>query len=275
MRPFLPFATLLGAAFLLGCQEQASGPVGLEGLDPQLKVVCDNVRPDHPQCQPPPPPSDDAETFNVTIMTCFALHATVPGGPCLTPGPVWTPVPQTVQAKSGNWLHIWDSGGNGTRGRPKYPGAFNTKIFLQPVETASIASCAGDMGNPSLSGKLNQISSLSRVFDFQVGYDIADNPTGFHFFLFRWEDNDGTFSASTGFGSSGSDEHTSIDFLGDNNPNPGNAFTPDDITDATIPRVFRITGAKVIAQELDKNKVIRMFECPNDHIIEVTVTPVT
>ena len=31
MRPFLPFATLLGAAFLLGCQEQASSPVGLEG----------------------------------------------------------------------------------------------------------------------------------------------------------------------------------------------------------------------------------------------------
>jgi len=31
MRPFLPFATLLGTAFLLGCQEQASSPVGLEG----------------------------------------------------------------------------------------------------------------------------------------------------------------------------------------------------------------------------------------------------
>ena len=31
MRPFLPFATLLGAAFLLGCQEQASSPIGLEG----------------------------------------------------------------------------------------------------------------------------------------------------------------------------------------------------------------------------------------------------
>ena len=31
MRPFLPFATLLGTAFLLGCQEQASGPVGPYG----------------------------------------------------------------------------------------------------------------------------------------------------------------------------------------------------------------------------------------------------
>ena len=31
MRPFLPFATLLGAAFLLGCQEQASSPVAPDG----------------------------------------------------------------------------------------------------------------------------------------------------------------------------------------------------------------------------------------------------
>ncbi len=28
MRPFLPSVVLLGAAFLLGCQEQGSGPVG-------------------------------------------------------------------------------------------------------------------------------------------------------------------------------------------------------------------------------------------------------
>ena len=32
MRSFLPVATLLGTAFLLGCQEQASSPVGPEGL---------------------------------------------------------------------------------------------------------------------------------------------------------------------------------------------------------------------------------------------------
>jgi len=31
MRPFLPFATLLSAVFLLGCQEQASSPVEPEG----------------------------------------------------------------------------------------------------------------------------------------------------------------------------------------------------------------------------------------------------
>ena len=36
MRPFLPFATLLGVAFLLGCQEQASSPVGPESLGVQL-----------------------------------------------------------------------------------------------------------------------------------------------------------------------------------------------------------------------------------------------
>ena len=38
MRPFLPFATLLGAAFLLGCQEQGSVPVGPESLGLQLHV---------------------------------------------------------------------------------------------------------------------------------------------------------------------------------------------------------------------------------------------
>ena len=32
MRAFLPFATLLGAVFLLGCQDRGSGPVGPEGL---------------------------------------------------------------------------------------------------------------------------------------------------------------------------------------------------------------------------------------------------
>ncbi len=36
MRPFLPFATLLGAAFLLSCQEQGSIPVGPEGQGPQF-----------------------------------------------------------------------------------------------------------------------------------------------------------------------------------------------------------------------------------------------
>ena len=32
MRPFLPFATLLSAAFLLGCQDLGSGPVVPEDL---------------------------------------------------------------------------------------------------------------------------------------------------------------------------------------------------------------------------------------------------
>ncbi len=71
----------------------------------------------------------------------------------------------------------------------------------------------------------------------------------------------------------GSQPAPSIDFLGDNDPNTGDPFEPDDITDGAITRVFRITNAKVIAQELNKNKVIRMLECPNPHIIEVTVAP--
>ncbi len=36
MRPFLPFAAVLTAAFLLGCQDQGSEPVGPENEGPQL-----------------------------------------------------------------------------------------------------------------------------------------------------------------------------------------------------------------------------------------------
>ena len=36
MRSFLPSVALVTAAFLLGCQEQASNPVGPEGLGPQF-----------------------------------------------------------------------------------------------------------------------------------------------------------------------------------------------------------------------------------------------
>ena len=36
MRSFLPLATLLSMAFLLGCQEQSSSLVGLEGLGPEF-----------------------------------------------------------------------------------------------------------------------------------------------------------------------------------------------------------------------------------------------
>ena len=42
MRPFLPFATLLGMAFLLGCQEQGSGPVGPEVAGPQFHEAHDS-----------------------------------------------------------------------------------------------------------------------------------------------------------------------------------------------------------------------------------------
>ena len=36
MRSFLSFATLLGVAFLLGCQDQGPGPVGLDSLTPEF-----------------------------------------------------------------------------------------------------------------------------------------------------------------------------------------------------------------------------------------------
>ena len=39
---------LLSAAFLLGCQEQGSEPVGPEGLGPEFKLDCDLKPADHP-----------------------------------------------------------------------------------------------------------------------------------------------------------------------------------------------------------------------------------
>ncbi len=46
------------------------------------------------------------------------------------------------------------------------------------------------------------------------------------------------------------------------------------VDDPTKIRVFRISGGKVIAHELDKNKVIATLACDNNHNIEVTVDPV-
>ena len=87
----------------------------------------------------------------------------------------------------------------------------------------------------------------------------------FSIFLFRWKENDGRiFSASTGFGSNEADPPTIV-FLGDGMGGGGA------IDDPTETRVFQISGAKVIARELRRNKVIAMLECPNPHAYVVTV----
>ena len=66
MRAFLPFATLLGAAFLLGCQEQGSGPVAPAGLGPQLHashLTCEGHRKNDVGCDA----NGGTETFEVTV----------------------------------------------------------------------------------------------------------------------------------------------------------------------------------------------------------------
>lgn len=176
-----------------------------------------------------------------------------------------------MQAKSGNWLHVWDLGGNGTRGRAKYPGTFSTQIHMRPV---NISTCVDEDGSSVTSSplfaKLESGTSgfLPTVFDFQVGYDIGDNPRGFSIFQFRWEETIAsvtrTFSARTGFGLSGSDPAPHLTFLG----------APADIDNPDAIRVFRIKAdAKVILEELDKNTVIATLVCRNDHTYEVTVEP--
>lgn len=248
-------AILLLAAFMWSCQEQGSVPVasdtgeGLTTLEKKGGI-------------PGGPEDGSAETFDVTVTTAG--------------GPVWTDGPQEVQtANAKGRLHIFDSGGNGTRGRPNYDNAaFSTKIFLQPLGACDAeATDPADMSTTlrdELFGKLDQTSDFRNVvFDFQVNYDIGDSEEaaqGFSIFLFRWEDGDRTFSASIGRFDA---DHPgpSIDFLGDNSP----PF--DDITNPDITRVFKISGGTVIARELNKNKVIATLACENKHDIEVTVAP--
>jgi hypothetical protein len=161
-----------------------------------------------------------------------------------------------------DWLHVYDSGGTGTRGLPDYDNAaFYTKIHMQPspIEECELEGLESHRG--LLYSKFIQPNPGWRVFDFQVGFDIADNPTGFSFFLFRWKEGDRIFSARTGFGFRGSDPAPAIDFLGDDK----------DIRDSTIDRTFRISGAKVIASEHDGKKVIAALSCDNLGEYDVTV----
>jgi len=93
MRPFLPFATLLGAVFLLGCQEQGSEPVGPEGPQfdkPSIEPPNDNCEmPDirghcHDDDEPVEDPliaagralffGEDGEDFDGNGRTCGTCH---------------------------------------------------------------------------------------------------------------------------------------------------------------------------------------------------------
>ena len=242
--------------------------MGPDGLVPQFHadhVMCEGHKKKDAGCNDPPPPGDDPETLLVLIKTCNTPN---PPNPCTDLSDPWTDEPQVVQAKSGNWLHVWDSGGNGTRGRAKYPGAFSTEIHMQPDNASTCVDEDGmDASASSLFAKLEQDTPLPTVFDFQAGYDIANNPWGFSIFQFRWEETTAnvtrTFLARTGFGLSGSNDHPHLTFLG-----------AGDIDDPMATRVFRIKAdAKVILEELDKNTVIATLVCDNEHTYEVTVAP--
>lgn len=247
-------AVVLVALLAWGCQE-SSDPVGPgEGSG----ILLDKDGSGHPHGG-----SGGGKDAPATFLASVATED----------GSAWTPdEPQEVQsAEKKNWLHVFDSGGNGTRGAPNYDNAFfDTKIFLQP---ASQAGCVSDPSplpdglGDELFDKLNQENSIPRVFDFQVNFDIAVNEKGFSIFLFRWQDGDRTFSASTGFGLSGADDAPTLEFLGDGAGSGGAIDNP------SFTRVFRISGAKVIAKELDKNKAIATLACDNDASYLVTVAP--
>jgi hypothetical protein len=195
-------------------------------------------------------PGSEPETFLVSVATDGERHE-------------WTPAPQVMQnASKKSWLHVFDSGGNGTRGFPDFPNAaFNSGTHMQAsaVEGCELEGLESHRG--LLYSKFHQTTSALRVFDFQVSFDIADNPMGFSIFLFRWKEGDRIFSARTGFGFRGSDPAPAIDFLGDDK----------DIRDSTIDRTFRISGAKVIASEHDGKKVIAALSCDNLGEYDVTV----
>ncbi len=247
----------LVAAFMWGCQEQGSGPVAPEGLGVQLD----------PKSGDPPihHHGDDALTFTVTVKDADGSHTHRLSGATT----FWTDGAQDVQTSNAkNRLHVFDSGGNGTRGKPNYANAaFSTQIFLKPL-SAAVGTCAKDPANmlnalrDELFGKFDQ-GLRDVVFDFQISHDLATNPTGFLFFLFRWKVGGRIFSVEIGAFPAGDSDRAAIAFSG-----------AGAIDDPTKTRVFSISGGKAIARELDKNKVIATLACPNEHTIEVTVDPV-
>jgi hypothetical protein len=201
------------------------------------------------------PPGGEPETLFVSIAT--------------EGGPVWTAAPQEMQnSTKKDWLHVYDSGGTGTRGNPNYDNAaFDSQIHMQPSDVGDCEPDRDGIDIAELYSKFLQLDLVPRVFDFQVDFDITENEgEGFSFFLFRWKEGDQVFSVQTGFGFDDFAPHQTIDFLGDNEE----PF--DDIRDSTIDRTFRmLEGAKVIAQEHDGRKVIAALSCPNIGKYDVTV----
>ncbi len=184
---------------------------------------------------------------------------------------VWTNGPQVVQnANKKNWLHVFDSGGNGTRGAPDYDNAqFDTQIHLQPASTVGCVDENGVAASGALLTRLfgvfEQAISIDRVFDFQVDFDVGDpgEEDGPSFFLFRWEDGAHTYSAGT-------------EYINFDNPQPNITFLnmdPSDIDNPAATRVFEISGGTVVVRELRRNKAIATLGCPNLRKFLVTVAP--
>ena len=55
MRRFLPFAALLGVAFVLGCQDVGTGVVASDGAGPQFAKKDCGANPTHRGCKEEPP----------------------------------------------------------------------------------------------------------------------------------------------------------------------------------------------------------------------------
>jgi len=259
-----PEALMMVGAFLVaglaaGCSKE-QGPTEPDGnVTTPLLTHKDGAQ--HGKPGGSKPPGGESETVPVSIATVGEDHE-------------WTPAPQVMQnATKKSWLHVFDSGGNGTRGNVDFDNAaFNSGTHMQ---ASAVGGCESDPPDMSVSdrallySKFHQTTPALRVFDFQVSFDITANEGGgFSFFLFRWreEPSGRVFSVRTGFGFDEFDPNQEIDFLGDNPP------SDDDIRDSTIDRTFRmLTGAKVIASEHDGRNVIAALSCDNLGQYDVTV----
>jgi len=254
-RAVLPLA-FLSAALILGCQEQGSGPVEPEGLGPQFHAAhpaCEGHKKNDPGCNGGGGEGDDNASA-VTIQT-------VGGGQ-------WTFEEAGSLVGSTNWTHFYSGDKQGTRSKPDFSTAsFTTKVLMTPAVTVDKCDFTEAAGLENLLyGKLTiDPARTDMVFDIQVGFNAdPPNPLWLTFFLFRWEDADGIFSASVN--RRGSDQPgPTVEFLG-----PGNDFT-----DSTVDRTFRISGAKVVATKgpgaFSKRPTLA---CPNPHIIDVTIAGV-
>ena len=174
MRSLTLSITLLGAAFLWGCQEQASSPVGLDGLRPQFgakKCVRDNTL---PGCSG----GDEAGGQGGVLANLEMTGGMTASG-------------QTVEFLDGNNTLIFGS-------------SLTLAMALSATEGAGIDACTPfsrkKAVNPDFATLFSKLTDGSQVRQLFVHIDknALTDASNEHAITVVWTDGDGSFNASVG-----------------------------------------------------------------------------